>query len=121
MFRSPTSTSFLVGAFAEDGPAYDAFRDAAIYDEVSVLQFVLPGRATDFFYLLIQIPFVAIRDKQLMKIVKLSDRSIVMFKDQNWLAAMPDSTSSSNGYSSSTSLMAFSSDEVGPDSCFCVD
>lgn len=90
MFRSPTPTSFLVGAFAEDCPAYDAFRDAAIYDEI---------------------PFVAVRDKQLMKIVKLSERSIVMFKDKNWLAAMPDSTSSSNSYSSS-SLMAFSSDEA---------
>ena len=37
MFRSPTSVSFLVGAFAEDGPGYDAFRDAAIYDEVRVV------------------------------------------------------------------------------------
>ena len=114
MFRSPTSTSFLVGAFAEDGPAYDAFRDAAIYDEVCVLQFALS--VTN--HLLIQIPFVAIRDKELMNIVKLSDRSIVMFKDNNWLAAMPDSSSSNNGYSSSTSLMTFSTDEVGPDSCF---
>lgn len=89
MFRSPTSVSFLVGAFAEDGPGYDAFRDAAIYDEI---------------------PFVAIRDKSLMDLLDLSDRSIVMFKDNNWLAAMPDSATSTKGYSSSTSLMSFSTE-----------
>ena len=42
MFRTPTSISFLVGAFAEDGPGYKAFRDAAIYDEVCRLHFTLP-------------------------------------------------------------------------------
>ena len=71
------------------------------------------------FRLILQIPFVAIRDKSLMDLLDLSDRSIVMFKDNNWLAAMPDSATSTKGYSSSTSLMSFSTEVYILLSFFC--